>query len=66
MPRGRRKPAIPCNQRSGELFRKRNVSGVVGRQVLTVLPDTGQENEVWIPHDPEVNQILNRDVGPLI
>ena len=60
MARCGREPSVTRKQTSAELFGKRDVSRIVRRQIVTELPDAGQQNKVRIASDSQVEQVLNR------
>jgi hypothetical protein len=59
----RREPAVARKQSSAKFFGKRDVGRIVGRQIMTELPNPGQQNEVGIPSHSQVEQILDRLIG---
>jgi len=55
----RREPGVTCNQSSSELFGKHDVCRIIRGQIVTELPNPGQQNEVGIPRDSQVEQVLD-------
>ncbi len=55
----RREPAVTCNQSSPEFFCKHDVGRIIGGQIVTQLPNPGQQNEVGIASDSQVEQVLD-------
>jgi hypothetical protein len=58
-----REPAVTCNQSGCEFFGKRDVSRIVGGEIVTELPDPWQQDEVGIPRDSQVEQVLDCLIG---
>jgi hypothetical protein len=59
----RSESSIPRNQRGSEVFGKHNVRSIVSRKIMTQLPNPGQELEMSIPSDAEIQQITDRLVS---
>jgi hypothetical protein len=59
MARSRSDSTIPCNQCSSEFFGKRNVGGIVGRKIVTQLPDSWQEHEMRIPSNTKIQRVAD-------
>ena len=57
---GRSKPAVTRKQSSAEFFGKHDVSHIIGRQVVAELPNPGQQQEVGIASNAQVQEILDR------
>src|SRR5260370_298261 len=55
----RRESAVACNQSSSELFGKDDVCRIIRGQIVTEPPNPGQQNEVGIPSDSQVEQVLD-------
>ncbi len=65
MARSRSESSIPCHQGTSELFGKHNVGRIICRKVVTELPDAGQEHEMRIPSNTEIQQITDRLVSTM-
>ena len=50
---------IPCNQWGSEFFGKHDVGGIIGRKIVTQLPDSRQEHAMGILSNPKIQQIVN-------
>jgi len=59
----RREPAVARNQSSAECFGKHDVGCIICGQIVTQLPNPGQQNEVRIPSDSQVQQVLDCLIG---
>jgi hypothetical protein len=55
--------AVTRNQARAQFFGERNVCRIVGGQVVTELPNPGQQNEVGIPSHAQVEQVFDRLIG---
>jgi len=53
-------PAVTRKQSSAEFFGKHDVGRIIGRQIMTELPSPGQQQEVGIASNPQVQEILDR------
>ena len=60
---GRREPSVTRKQSSAEMFGERDVSRIIRRQIVTKLPNPGQQNKVGIPCDSQVEQVPDRLIG---
>jgi len=56
-------PGVTRNQASVQFFGEHNVCRIIGGQVVTELPDPGQQNEVGIANDSQVEQVLDCLIG---
>ena len=56
---------VTSDQRNLELFRKRNIDGIVGRQIVSQIPDPEQQGVVRIPIQREVCEIGERCLAAL-
>ena len=63
MARSRSESTIPCNQCSSEFFGEHNVGSIVGRKIVTQLPNSWQEHEMRIPSNTKIQQIADRLVS---
>jgi len=50
---------VTREQSSAEFFGKRDIGRIIGREVVPELPDAGQQNEVGIADDAQVEQVLD-------
>jgi hypothetical protein len=56
-------PSVTRKQSSAEFFRQHYVGRVISGKIVTELPNPGQQYEMGIPRDAEVEQVLNRLMG---
>ena len=63
MARSRSESTIPGNQCSSEFFGKHNVGSIVGRKIVTQLPNSRQEHQMGIPSNTKIQQIADRLVS---
>ena len=56
----RSEAAVTRKQSSAEFFGKHDVGRIIGRQIVTELPYPGQQHEVRIASNPQVQEILDR------
>ena len=56
-------PAVTRNQASAEFFGKHDVGRIIDGQVVAEVPDPRQQNEVGIPGDSQVEQVLDCLIG---
>lgn len=59
MARGRGESTIPCKQRGSEFIGKHDIGSIVGRKIVTQLPNPGQEYGMRIPSNAEIHQIAD-------
>ena len=59
----RGEPGITRNQASAQFFGERDVCRIIRGQVVTELPNPGQQNEVGIPGHAQVEQVFDRLIG---
>ena len=62
----RREPAVACKQSSSELFGKHDVGRIIRGQIVTELPNAGQQNEVGIASDSQVEQVLDGLISAVV
>jgi hypothetical protein len=55
----RREPTVTPNQSGSEFFGKCDESRIVGGEIVTELPNPRQQDEVGIPRDSQVEQVLD-------
>lgn len=58
-------PRVARNQWSAELFGKSNICRVISGKIVTKLPNPGQQHEMRIPCNPEIQQVLYGMVGAI-
>src|SRR5262245_21383953 len=63
MARGRSEACIAGDQWRPESLGKPDVSSIVGREIVTELPNSRQERKMGVASDAEVQEILERLVG---
>ena len=59
MARGRSESTVPCNQRSSQIFGQHNVGSIIGRKIVSQLPNPGEEHEMRIPSNAKIQQIAH-------
>ncbi len=59
----RREPAVTCKQSRSESFGKYDVGRIIRGQIVTELPNPGQQKEVGIPSNSQVEQVLDCLIG---
>ena len=58
---GRRsEPAVARKQSGAEFFGTHDVGRIIGRQIMTQLPIPGQQQEVGIAGNAQIQEILDR------
>ena len=65
MARNRSESGISRNSRSSELLGKHDVGGIIGRKIVTELPNAGQEHEMRIPSNTKIEQITDRLISTM-
>ena len=55
----RREPAVTCHQSSSEFFSKHDIGRIIRGQIVAEPPNPGQQKEVGIPGDSQVEQVLD-------
>ncbi len=54
MARGRSESTVPCDQRSSEPFGQHNVGRIIGRKIVTQLPNPGEKHQMRIPSNAKI------------
>jgi len=60
-----REAAVSREQRSIEPFSQSYIGGIISGEIVAQLPDTRQEERMWMVHYAEVQQIGKRLLGSL-
>jgi hypothetical protein len=63
--RSRSESSIPDNQHSSEFLGRYDVGSIIGREIVAELPDAGQEHEMRISSNTEIQQIADRLVSTM-
>jgi hypothetical protein len=61
----RRESSLSRNERGSEFLGKCDVRSIIGRGIVTELPDAGQEHQMGISSNTEIQQIVNRLVSTM-
>jgi hypothetical protein len=59
MARSTNEAPVTRNQCDAELFGKHDIGGIICRKIVTKVPNPGQQHEMEIASDPEVQQIAD-------
>ena len=60
-----REPPVTRKESSAELFGERDVGCIICGQIVTELPNPGQQNEVGITSYAQVEQVVDRLISAL-
>jgi hypothetical protein len=65
MTRSRSESSIPGNESSSQFFSEHDICSIIGGEIVTELPNTGQEHEMRISGKAEIQQIADRLVSTM-
>ena len=65
MARSRSQSPVSRNDRRPEFFGQHDIGSVIGRKIVTQLPNPGKEHDVRIPSQAEIQQVAHRLLRPV-
>jgi hypothetical protein len=65
MAQNRSESSVPRHENSSQFLSERDVCSIIGGEIVTELPNTGQEHEMRIPGNAEIQQMADRIVSTM-
>ena len=65
VPSYRSQPTVPRNQGAFQAFGERDIRSIVGRKIVTQLPNSSHKQEMWISMNAEIKQVAYGLIGPI-